>query len=110
MKGHHPERLRQLPAFDGPFQAYRLSADGADVLFSFYPAGTEIPAHRHDTDNYGVTTRGELILTIGDKVDKYYPGDWYQIPAGVEHAARFEQVTEEIEFWFDVATGTLQKT
>ena len=110
MKGHYPERLRQLPAFDGPFEAYRLSADGADVLFASYSAGTEIPAHRHDTDNYGVITRGELILTIGDTVEKYGRGEWYEIPAGVEHAARFEEETEEIEFWFKVATGTRQRT
>ena len=105
MKTHYPERLRQLPAFDGPFEAYRLSAEDADILFASYPAGTEISVHRHDTDNYGVITRGELILTVGDEVVRYGPGDWYQIPAGVEHAARFEERTEEIEFWFKPSQG-----
>ena len=99
MRGHYPERIRQLPAYDGRFDAFRLAARGADVLFASYPAGTEIPPHTHDTDNVGIITRGELILTIGDTVSRHGPGDWYEVPAGVEHAARFDQETDEIEFW-----------
>jgi quercetin dioxygenase-like cupin family protein len=94
--------MRQLPAFDGPFEAHRRSAEGADVLFASYPAGTVIAPHRHDTNNYGVITRGELVLTIDSAESRYGPGDWYEIRAGVEHAARFEEETDEIEFWFAV--------
>ena len=35
-----PPRIRALPDFDGPFDAFRLAADGAEVLFATYPAGT----------------------------------------------------------------------
>jgi hypothetical protein len=63
MSGQYPDRIRQLPLFDGRFDAYKLEAKGADVLFASYAADTSIPAHTHDTDNYGVITRGELILT-----------------------------------------------
>ncbi len=101
MPGNYPDRIRRLPLYDGRFDAYRLEAGGGDVLFASYPAGTSIEPHSHDTDNHGVITRGELILTIGDEETRHGVGDWYHVPAGTEHAARFEVDTDEIEFWFE---------
>ena len=60
---HFPKLLRDLPPFDGPFDAFKLEAKDCDVLFASYPAGTVVPPHSHDTDNVGVITQGELILT-----------------------------------------------
>jgi len=104
MAGQYPDRIKQLPLYDGRFDAYRLAAKDSNVLFASYPAGTAIPAHQHDTDNYGVITRGELILTMNNEVSRYGVGDWYHVPASIEHAALFETETDEIEFWFDVHT------
>ncbi len=100
MPGKYPDRIRRLPLYDGRFDAYRLEATGGDVLFASYPAGTSIEPHTHETDNHGIITRGELILTIGDDETRYGVGDWYHVPADTEHAARFEVDTDEIEFWF----------
>lgn len=100
MAGSYPKKIKQLPLFDGRFDAYKLQAKGADVLFASYPAGTEIPDHTHDTDNHGVVTKGELILTMRGKTEKVGVGQWYHVPAHVEHSARFETATDEIEFWF----------
>ena len=100
MAGEYPQRIRRLPVYDGRFDAYKLAADGADVLFASYPAGTSIPAHVHDTDNYGVITRGELILTRGNKTERFGVGEWYHVAAFEEHAARFDVETDEVEFWF----------
>ncbi len=97
---HFPPQLRNLPAFDGPFDAHKLTAHNCDVLFASYPAKTDIPPHTHDTDNVGVITQGELILIMDGKENRYKPGDWYHVPAQAIHAARFEQETSEIEFWF----------
>ena len=99
---HFPQQLRALPKFDGPFDAYKLAAQNCDVLFASYPAGTEIPPHTHDTDNIGVITQGKLILIMYRQETHYKPGDWYHVPAQAVHAARFEQETSEIEFWFKV--------
>ena len=98
---HFPAQVRGLAAFDGPFDAFRLPADGCDVLFATYPAGTTIDPHRHDTDNVGVITKGELILTVAGAETRYRPGDWYHVPARTEHAARFELDSAEIELWFE---------
>lgn len=102
MSGSYPDRIKQLPLFDGRFDAYKLAAKGSDVLFASYPAGTKIPPHSHDTDNHGVITKGELILTMNGKEEKIGLGQWYHVPANVEHAARFEVETDEVELWFAV--------
>ncbi len=70
------------------------------MLFATYPAGTVIEPHRHDTDNWGVITKGEMLITVGGRETSYRPGDWYHVAAGVEHSARCVEETEEIEFWF----------
>ena len=97
---HFPKLVRDLPPFDGPFDAFKLEARNCDVLFASYPAGTVIAPHSHDTDNVGVITQGELILTLDGKETRYRAGDWYQVRAKATHAARFEVETSEIEFWF----------
>lgn len=97
---HFPARIRELPAFDGPFDAHRLAAGKCEVLFASYPAGTAIAAHTHDTENCGVITQGELILTVAGSETRYGPGDWYHLTPGEEHSARFDSDTSEIEFWF----------
>ncbi len=100
MAGQYPQRIKQLPLYDGRFDAYKLAAAGADVLFASYPAGTVIAPHSHDTDNHGIITRGELLLTMNDQTQRIGPGQWYHVPAGVEHSAEFLEETDEIEFWF----------
>lgn len=101
MSGSYPKKIKELPLYDGRFDAYKLTAEGADVLFASYPAGTVIPAHTHDTDNHGVITKGELILTMAGETKTISAGQWYFVPAHAEHSARFEVTTDEIEFWFD---------
>ncbi|WP_321346231.1 cupin domain-containing protein [Halopseudomonas oceani] len=100
MAGDYPDKIRRLPLFDGRFDAFKLEAENCDVLFASYPAGTDIPPHEHETDNYGVITKGQLVLIIGDNVQKFGVGEWYHVPANVEHAAKFDVETDEIEFWF----------
>jgi quercetin dioxygenase-like cupin family protein len=98
-----PDFVTSLPIFAGRFHANRLAADGCEVLFASYPAGTVIEEHTHDTDNWGVITKGALLLTVAGKDTRYGPGDWYEVRAGVPHAARFDSETAEIEFWFEPA-------
>lgn len=97
---HFPPEIEALPAFDGPFDAHRLAASGCEVLFATYPAGTTIAPHTHRTNNVGVITKGQLILTVGQERTTYGPGDWYHVPAEVEHGAQFDVDSAEIEFWF----------
>ncbi len=102
-RDHFPEPIPGLPEFEGPFDAYRLAAEGCDVLFASYPAGTRIEPHTHPTRNVGVITEGELHLTKSGRDYVYGVGDWYSLEANEEHAAYFPVATSEIEFWFDDA-------
>jgi quercetin dioxygenase-like cupin family protein len=97
---HFPKQLCSLPKFDGQFDAFKLQAKDCDVLFASYPAGTVIAPHSHETDNVGVITQGELILMMNGRETRYRVGEWYHVSAKVIHAARFDQETSEIEFWF----------
>jgi Uncharacterized conserved protein, contains double-stranded beta-helix domain len=97
---HFPKKLRDLPRFDGPFEAHKLSTEGCDVLFASYPAGTNLEPHTHNTHNVGVITQGEMIITMNGVERRYGVGEWYEIPAEAVHAARTEVDTSEIEFWF----------
>ncbi|MGH8719686.1 MAG: cupin domain-containing protein [Burkholderiales bacterium] len=100
---HFPKLLRNLPKFEGSFDAFRLEAKNCDVLFASYPGGTVIPSHSHETENVGVITHGKLILSLDGEETRYRPGEWYHVHAKETHAARFEVETSEIEFWFHVA-------
>ncbi len=95
-----PPEIRSLPDFEGPFDAHRLVAEGCEVLFASYPAGTTIAPHRHSTNNVGVITTGRLHLELDGEWTSYGPGEWYHVPAEAEHAARFDVDSAEIEFWF----------
>ena len=97
---HFPDKIRSLPLFKRRFDANKLTTEDVDIYFASYPQQTSIEPHQHDTDNYGVVTQGELILIIDNKEQRFYPGDWYHVPANKVHAARFEKDTSEIEFWF----------
>jgi quercetin dioxygenase-like cupin family protein len=100
MAGNYPNIIKSLPVYDGRFDAHKLTAEGCDVLFASYPAGTSIPPHTHDTDNHGIITRGTLILSMQGEVTRIGVGEWYHVPAHVEHSAEFDEETDEIEFWF----------
>jgi len=99
-----PALIAELPPFEGPFDAYRLAAQGCDVLFASYPAGTVIGEHSHATHNVGVMTAGRLILSVGGQESSYGPGEWYEVPAGAPHSARFDVDSAEIELWFTEET------
>ena len=100
LDNYFPAQIRALPEFKGRFEAFKLEAKNCDVLFASYPAGTKIEAHQHDSENIGVLTRGELLLTMDGETQRIVAGDWYHVPANKEHAAEFTAETAEIEFWF----------
>jgi quercetin dioxygenase-like cupin family protein len=96
-----PDRILKLPPFEGRFEARRLAAEGCEVLFASYPAGTSIEPHSHVTENVGVVTSGLLVLYTDAEERRVAPGQWYHLRPGERHWARFEVDTSEIEFWFD---------
>ena len=96
---YFPEQIRQLPAYEGKFDAFKLNAESCDMLFGIYPGGTAIEPHSHDTDNVGVITKGVMLLIMDGETQRIGAGEWYFVPAGKEHAAEFPEDTADIEMW-----------
>jgi quercetin dioxygenase-like cupin family protein len=65
-----------------------LFGDGAMLnLLEFDPAAV-VPEHAHPHEQLGYVLEGRLALTVDGVEHLLGPGDAYQIPGGVEHAAR----------------------
>ena len=65
-----------------------LFGDGAMLNLLEFEPGAAVPAHAHPHEQLGHVLEGELTLTIDGAEHVLGPGDAYQIPGGVEHAAR----------------------
>jgi len=87
----YPEMLRGLPEIEVPIKGIRgwllQSQDKQVVFFDLEPVG-EMPPHSH-CSQWGIVIEGEMSLTIGGKTQVYQKGDWYFIPEGVVHSAKF---------------------
>ncbi len=97
---HFPKKIRSLPIFKGRFDANKLVTEDVDIYFASYPKNTEIEAHKHGTDNHGVVTQGKLILIVDGEEKHFNLGDWYHLEPHQVHAAKFEEDSSIIEFWF----------
>jgi quercetin dioxygenase-like cupin family protein len=76
----------------------KLRAETCDVTF-----GTrehqQTPPHSHPTTNHVLVSEGTLYLTLEGVETPVRAGDWCTIPAGAEHAERFEEATSVVVFW-----------
>ncbi len=66
--------------------------EGIFVVRLKMPAGYEIPAHHHPTDEYVTVVSGDLSLGMGDKLDKKTSahlavGGFAEAPANMNHFA-----------------------
>jgi quercetin dioxygenase-like cupin family protein len=65
-----------------------LFGDGAMLNLLEFDPGAVVPAHAHPHEQLGHVLEGRLVLTVDGVEHLLGPGDAYQIPGGVEHAAR----------------------
>ena len=96
-----PKIFHSLPRHKGQFPATVLAAEQCRVFFSTLAAGSEIPPHTHDTDNYSIITQGELLLTMNGKTERIKQGQWCYVPKNERHSARTDKDTALIEVWFE---------
>ena len=95
-----------LTKYSGRFEAWEHNSENLQLFCAYYPAGTVIVDHTHETNNCGIVIQGEIFITIGGVEKSYKTGEWYEVKAGVVHSARTEELTSEIEFWFKKSDPT----
>jgi quercetin dioxygenase-like cupin family protein len=89
----HVVRLADIARFElAPgVWARPLFGDGAMLNLVELEPGAGVPVHSHSHEQLGHVLEGELELTIAGEQHVLAPGDAFQIPSGVEHAARSER-------------------
>ena len=99
----YPPFLRDLPRIDIALDGVRgwlLQGPGSQLVFlDIEPIG-KVPLHSHG-EQWGVVLAGEMLLTVGGETRRYGPGDWYHIPAGVEHGAEFLSRFQALDYFAD---------
>ena len=66
-----------------------LASEGYVDINEWHDApGVFYPPHEHDGDTAHVVVAGTLLVTISDDERIYKPGDRFDIPAHIIHAAR----------------------
>ena len=93
---NNEENYKKL--FDGV--EIKTTVMGDDVLMTRFvmKKGAELPLHSHaDYEQIGVLISGKIILTIGDDVSEFYPGDSWCIGKGVEHKAEIIENSVAVE-------------
>ena len=97
----YPDFIRDLPEVDVPIDGVRgwLLSDGKRqvVFFDILPTAV-VPPHSHCAQ-WGVLLDGEMDLTIGGETHRIKKGNWYFIPEGVEHHAKFYSQTQVIDIF-----------
>ena len=49
---------------------------------------TVVESHKHDVDQVGTVTKGQIVMVIAGEQRVLVPGDSYRVPAGTVHGAR----------------------
>jgi mannose-6-phosphate isomerase-like protein (cupin superfamily) len=107
----YPEMIRNLPEVKIPIEGIRgwlcQSTDRQVVFFDIHPIA-KVPPHSHCAQ-WGLMIAGEMSLTIGGKTKVYRKGDWYFIPAGIEHSAVFLSRVHVIDVFDDPGRYSAKK-
>ncbi len=97
----YPDMIRGLPEVELPFEGVRgwlLQGGKQQICFFDIQAVGEVPPHSHCAQ-WGIMLEGEMSLTIGDETRKMRKGDWYFIPEGVVHSAKFHSRVNVIDMF-----------
>jgi quercetin dioxygenase-like cupin family protein len=87
----YPEMIRNLPEIEIPLEGVRgwlLQGKDKQIVFFDLESVGEVPPHSHGAQ-WGMVIEGKMSLTIGEDTKIYQKGDWYYIPEGVVHSAKF---------------------
>jgi quercetin dioxygenase-like cupin family protein len=93
--------LGRLPGVELPYDTgagHVLVGKQAAAVFVHFSERTEVAQHSHGAQ-WGAVLSGSMLLELGGVRTQLGPGDWYDIPAGVEHGAVVEAGTVLIDLF-----------
>jgi quercetin dioxygenase-like cupin family protein len=88
----YPSFMQGLPSLDVPFPddvvtTSAVRSDDALVVYFAFHKDVELPEHSHGAQ-WGHIFQGSIDLTVDGVTRTCLPGDSWDIPAGVPHAAK----------------------
>lgn len=108
----YPEMIRGLPEIDISLEGVRgwliQGEDRQVVLFDLDPIGV-VPPHSHCAQ-WGMVIDGKMELTIDGKAKIYNKGDWYYVPPGIVHSAKFLTRVFVIDIFDDTQRYKMKKS
>lgn len=98
-----PEFIMGFPSADLPLPEEKVTSramrsENGLMVFFIVHQDVDLPPHAHK-GQWGTVIEGHVELTIGDKTRVYKPGEFYNIPSGVEHSAKIPAGTKIIELF-----------
>ena len=89
------EALARVPGAKG--ERFAVAFERGSVSVEVYaPRGAD-PQSPHSRDELYVVAQGQGTFVCGDRSDRFGPGDFLFVPAGVVH--RFIDFTDELSVW-----------
>jgi quercetin dioxygenase-like cupin family protein len=87
----YPGFIRKAPEIDVPIEGVRgwlIQDDKRQIVFFDIMPTAVVPPHSHCAQ-WGLMVEGDMELTIDGVPSRLGKGDWYFIPEGAEHSAKF---------------------
>jgi len=97
------EIIAALPEADIAFEGVSgriLQGESSQLVFMEIEPIGEVAPHSHGAQ-WGVVISGEMELTIDGETKTYRKGDYYFIPSGVVHSARFNSKVFVLDYFED---------
>ena len=99
-----PESVRRLPRGElAGADVFVHDAGATQILFIEVPKGhpeVVVAPHTHDVE-WGIVVEGEIVMTLGDRVETHGPGATHLIPAGLVHSFRFRPGTSSLHYFVE---------
>ncbi len=87
-----------------------LFGQGAMLNLVSLEPGAGVPTHSHPHEQLGHVLEGQLELTVDGELHVLGPGEAFQIPGGIEHAARSERGCLVMDVFQPVREDYLRRT
>ncbi len=97
-----PDVINHLPCAEIQVEgakAWILQSKSSQLVFFEFVAGTKVPEHKHDYDQWGIVVKGKMTLVVDGEPWMCGKGTEYLVPAGAKHSAKFLTKTRVMDYF-----------